>query len=252
MQLQRRVGRDVHLHAVGLVALELERDLVAPRRDVEALEETVEVVHRPRVVAVHVDARLGGVHEHADRPALALDVVVDRAAAAPAPGIAVVAAVVAAVPARRSRRATRSPSSRGSTRRRPSPGSPGSRDSSRRRPSRYRSPRGGAGARRSRAGRARARARAPAVAGARAGAAAAGADARRGMAPPPPEDPPPPPPPRGTAWSCARRAGASARLAARIRIVGRAVIVASVVVRQPSPVTMQRACPTARSTRRCR
>src|SRR5262245_26519825 len=50
---------------MGLVAFELERQLVAARRNVEALEQAVEVVRGAGVGAVHEDASLVGIHENA-------------------------------------------------------------------------------------------------------------------------------------------------------------------------------------------
>ena len=92
-----------------------------------------------------------------------------------------------------------------------------------------------------------------AAAVARAGARAAAARARRRA-----RDGSPPrrprsrrrPPPRGTAWSWARRAGASARLAARIRIMGRASSWPPWSRRTP-PALLQRACPERAVGHRC-
>ncbi|HEX9202480.1 MAG TPA: hypothetical protein VF964_00840, partial [Vicinamibacteria bacterium] len=77
MDLQGRPGAHVDLHPVRLITLELEGDLVAPRRDVEPLEEAVEVVHDPGVVAVHVDAGLVGIDEEPQVAAITVGVVVE-------------------------------------------------------------------------------------------------------------------------------------------------------------------------------
>ncbi len=88
MDLQRLIHRHVHAELVRAIPVELEADLVAPRRHVQPLEDAVEVVGDPGVVAVHVHASLLRVDDDAQRSAVAV------AAAVVVRRVAVGAAVV--------------------------------------------------------------------------------------------------------------------------------------------------------------